>query len=266
MLHKFLILTATSFLTISLSAQNNPYEKGYYDGYCQAYKDSDPVHQYGPCPVLGTYPLPDPFKDSYQDGFSQGMKDFSVEKNKGEGDKALLDSYKQLSETNGFVDYSSAISKVLTTNSSTSNSGQSTTAAYSPPQNSLEQSDELLVNKLQAYNNRIEYLEFEDLYGFGSGTGERLWRACRQNGFKAIRTSTPFKITMRRPKKLNAENSLRVEMELDCVTSTIEGTKYVDCYYTTKVYNSDNELIYHNKSINGGTGRQVLLIRKAMRQ
>ena len=233
--------------------QSNQFEKGYYDGYCQAHKNSDDINQNGPCPVLGTYPLPEPMKESYQDGFAKGMQDYAGKgSSRGKADAALLESHKKLSETNGFVDYSKTIS-------------QSTATTYVPPSNTQEQSDELLVNKLPQYKNLIQYLEFTDLYGFGSGTAGRLRQGCRRNGFKAVRTSTPYRITMKRSVNINPENTLRVEMEKECVYSRIEGIRYMDCYYTTKVYDTNNEFIYHNKSVNGGTKRQIDLIRKAMR-
>jgi len=253
---KQLLTTLALVIATSMLGQSNQFEKGYYDGYCQAHKNSDDINQNGPCPVLGTYPLPEPMKESYQDGFAKGMQDYAGKgSSRGKADVGLLNASKRMYESQRSA---SSTPQVWGTN------GETITVPPPTPQ-ALAQNDEILVNQLPQYNNKIIYLDFSELYGFTSGTNFRLRQGARDNGFKAVRTSKPYKLTSRRPKKMNPENSLRVEMEKDCVYSTIQGIKHRDCHYVTKVFNSDNMLIYHNISVNGGTERQVRLIRKAMR-
>ena len=252
---KQLLTTLALVIATSMVGQSNQFEKGYYDGYCQAHKNSDDINQYGPCPVLGTYPLPEPFKESYQDGFAKGMQDYAGKgSSQGKADEGLLNASKRMYESQRSA---SQVPQVYGYDMETITISQ-------PTPSSLEQTDEILLNELPQYN-KIVYLNFSDLYGFKSGTNFRLRQGAKANGFKAVRTTRPFKLTYSLPKQMNIENTLRVEMEQDCIYSTNQGTQYRDCTYETKVFNSDDKLIYHNKSVNGGTERQIHLIRKAMR-
>jgi hypothetical protein len=204
----YYIILLFALSVTNLIAQSNSFEQGYFDGYCQAFKDSKSINQNSPCPILATYPLPEPMKKSYQDGFARGMKDFNSGKNSigtSGPNQSLIDGQKKLGESNGFVDYSKAIP---------SSTGDA------PPiyKMTLKANFNVLKKDLKKDSYRIEYLVCDDLWGFWNFLSiKSLKKIGKKKGFVIVRTKNPSAINKSKTSLLTSENTLYLSWERKAV-------------------------------------------------
>lgn len=227
----------------SLIGQSNSFEQGYFEGYCQAFKDSKATNQYGPCPILGTYPLPEPMKKSYQDGFARGMKDFNAGKSSNGNDgpnQSLIDGQKKLSESKGFVDYSKAIP---------------TSSGDAPPIYKMTlKGDYTVVKKdLNKDSYKIQYLVCNDLWGFWNLLSIRsLKRIGKKKGFVIVRTNKPSAINTSKTDLLTGENTLYLSWERKAVIGDQMGVSNIT---GGKIYERN---IYDHLEIVDSNGHSIM--------
>ena len=218
--------------TFELVGQSNSFEKGYFDGYCQAFKESKPINSNGPCPVLGSYPLPAPFKESYQDGFSAGYSAFNSSKGGGSSSTSrLLQSSKNLYSTTPKVTPKPVESA-------------SVPVAVTYPQ-TLDSHIEVNLDSLQRPND-YKYVEIKGVYNLGTPYNfYHLRVACKRSGFKVIRTEQPYRISINRPKAMNLSNSIMLDLYVEKKYTVLDGIKHRDDFVTLVVYDLNGKELFN---------------------